>query len=213
MGTYRGTSRADRINGSAADDSIYLYGGNDEARGGDGDDHIYGGDGNDVLYGEDGRDVLYGGDGADTLYGGRGGDTLFGGAGNDILIGGTNFGQFDDFWGGSGADIFRFTAVNQSVPNIDTIHDFSRSEGDRIGLEPIDANPGRAGDQDFQFIGTAPFSAVGQVRYEHTYMDGAGGAPGAWYTFVEVNTDSGGGPEMTIMLDGYITLYASDFYL
>lgn len=69
-----GSSYADNLTGTTADNSLV---------GGAGNDRTYGGDGNDALYGGTGRDTLYGGAGNDTLVGGTSGDTLYGGSGID----------------------------------------------------------------------------------------------------------------------------------
>jgi Ca2+-binding RTX toxin-like protein len=87
----------------------------DNMRGVAGDDYLYAQGGNDILRGGDGHDYLSGGSGNDQLYGENG---------------------FDQLWGDAGADLFAFgklTALN----GMDTIHDFSRAEGDRIDLSDI----------------------------------------------------------------------------
>jgi Ca2+-binding RTX toxin-like protein len=70
-----GTDAAERIDGSAGNDTITLLGGDDSADGGAGDDTLSGGDGDDSLEGGDGDDLLDGGSGNDTLMGGYGDDT------------------------------------------------------------------------------------------------------------------------------------------
>jgi trimeric autotransporter adhesin len=71
---------------------------------------LSGGGGNDTLSGEDGVDVLNGDGGNDTLIGGLGGDFL---------------------QGGLGADRFQF---NSLAEGLDIIRDFSRVQGDKIGV-------------------------------------------------------------------------------
>ena len=78
--------------------------------------------GNDVLEGGNGNDILIGQEGNDTLIGGAGDDILWGGSGNDIL------------WGGTGADTFLFTSMDEGV---DTIKDFSVTEGDKLDISNI----------------------------------------------------------------------------
>jgi Ca2+-binding RTX toxin-like protein len=69
-----GTDAAERIDGSAGNDTIVLLGGDDSSDGGAGDDTLRGGDGDDSLEGGDGDDLLEGGAGNDTLRGGYGDD-------------------------------------------------------------------------------------------------------------------------------------------
>ncbi len=123
---------------------------------------IIGGAGNDTLDGGLGNDIMNGGLGNDTLVGGAGADGLNGGGGDDVLTGGTGT---DTMTGGAGADDFIYTALNQSVAGgaRDIIADFLAGS-DQINLNAIDADSVTPGNQDFTFIGTAAFSAVGQVR-------------------------------------------------
>ncbi|GAB3758456.1 hypothetical protein GCM10028796_04160 [Ramlibacter monticola] len=65
------------------------------------DDLTFGLAGNDLLEGLEGKDTLNGNAGDDTLRGAAGTDSLFGGAGADVLDGG---GEADILNGGSGAD-------------------------------------------------------------------------------------------------------------
>jgi serralysin len=91
---------------------------------------------------------------ADTLEGDGGGNRLTGGLGRDTLL------------GRGGPDIFDFNFVTESRPGAtrDRLTDFNRAN-DRIDLKDIDAQTG-AGNQAFNFIGTAPFSgAKGQLRF------------------------------------------------
>jgi serralysin len=84
MAIIRGTADNNTLNGTDADDVIYLArsgGKGGRADGGKGDDTIWGGDGNDTLIGGDGNDTLYSQGGAVSLYGGAGDDTLYGYAG------------------------------------------------------------------------------------------------------------------------------------
>ncbi|KGY14199.1 calcium-binding protein [Vibrio tubiashii] len=84
---------------------------------------LTGGSGNDLLEGGVGHDVLVGGAGDDTLLGGEGNDTLEGGLGSDILVGGT------------GMDTFVWREIDDG--SMDTIKDFSVSEGDKIDLRAV----------------------------------------------------------------------------
>ncbi|WP_407644752.1 M10 family metallopeptidase C-terminal domain-containing protein [Defluviicoccus vanus] len=81
-----------------------------------------------------------------------------GGAGADVLR------------GGAGDDTFVYTLITDSAVGVthDTVLDFTgvgAAAGDRINLAQIDANALAAGDQAFNFIGTAAFTHVaGQLH-------------------------------------------------
>ena len=96
MAKITGTNNGERLDGTKADDEIYLLGGDDTCVADLGNDTVYGGDGNDTIYarysgtytiGDDGNDCFFGEAGNDTIYGGTGNDTLDGGTGNDKLYG------------------------------------------------------------------------------------------------------------------------------
>jgi Ca2+-binding RTX toxin-like protein len=213
--TLEGGAGDDVLHGKSGLDSAFGGGGNDTiyaeiADGGTGDDVIrlvdtaHGGQGNDNiidlaaqsadLFGDDGNDYLEGGDVNDRLDGGAGNDVLRGGAGKDIATGGT------------GADTFRFNNLAEFKGNTaalaDIITDFSHAEGDRIVLNAIDAITGGA-DNKFAFIGTAAFSAAGQLRYQQS----------ATNTFVSGDVDGDGTADFMIRLDGLHMLVAGDFVL
>ena len=104
------TNRADRLQGTQADDTVDSLGGNDVVvvgqgddivSGGNGRDFISGGNGDDDLSGDNGRDVLNGGKGSDNMSGGDGGDVLNGGQGDDVINGGQ---KSDRISGGAGND-------------------------------------------------------------------------------------------------------------
>ncbi|MCV9907033.1 calcium-binding protein [Brucella sp. HL-2] len=73
----------DLIFGNAANNTLSLSSGKNEAHGRGGDDNLLGGDQTDNLYGDDGNDHLSGGDSNDFLDGGAGDDVLTGGSGSD----------------------------------------------------------------------------------------------------------------------------------
>ncbi len=86
----------------------------------------------------------------------------------------------------------------------DLIQDFSRTQGDRIDLAAIDARASLVGNQTFNFIGQAQFTAEGQVR---SYQQGGD-------TFIEVNTNNAlPGADMVIVLDPAMAMKATDFLL
>jgi len=70
-------TKAIKITGNSAANTII---------GGGGKDILYGKDGNDFIRGGKNNDKLYGQNGADTLDGGSGNDTLTGGAGKDLFV-------------------------------------------------------------------------------------------------------------------------------
>jgi len=175
-----GSIGADSISGELGEDTLLGGAGNDTLSGNEDNDTLDGGLGNDLLSGDAGEDVLLGDFGNDTLRGGASDDTLFGGAGDDSLDGVTGNDALDGgagndtllggagrdvLTGGLGADVFLFTVAAQSNGSfVDTITDFTAGS-DRIDLSRIDANTSLAGDQSFTFIGTAAFSAAGQLRF------------------------------------------------
>ena len=67
MAILNGTNKADTLNGTAQNDSIFGDNGNDIINGGAGDDIIDGGNGSDTITGGAGNDVIDGGNGQDTL--------------------------------------------------------------------------------------------------------------------------------------------------
>ncbi|MBN1284547.1 MAG: hypothetical protein JXB47_04035, partial [Anaerolineae bacterium] len=72
------------ISGEAGDDIIFGGPGDDEADGGPGDDYLFGGPGNDLwLSGGEGNDFIYGQEGGDEADGGPGDDYIDGGPGDD----------------------------------------------------------------------------------------------------------------------------------
>lgn len=149
-------------------------------------DGIRGDDQGNVLFSVDGNDLLDGAGGDDRVRGGDGTDALFGGA---------------------GADRFVFKTVLDSAGDhvtSDLIGDFSQAEGDRIVLKTIDAILDTPGvNEAFTYIGSAEFSAAGQVRW---FQQGGN-------TFVALNTSGPGGNDMVIRLSGVIALTTEDFLL
>ncbi len=144
--------------------------------------------------------VLAGGAGNDRLNGRAGNDLLFGQAGKDTLIGGT------------GSDRFVFQLVTDStVAAPDEINDFTVNPAataafiDRIDLSAIDARAGVAGNDAFTFIGSAAFTAEGQIRAVASGAD----------TLIQINTTGTSGAEMAILLKTFTAanLAAVDFVL
>jgi Ca2+-binding RTX toxin-like protein len=160
-------------------------------------------DGRDTLDGLGGDDILDGGTGADRLFGGLGNDSLTGGEGLDSIRGGLGS---DTLIGGDGNDRFEYLATNDSgvTPQTrDVITDFLQL-ADRIDLSGIDAVEG-GGDDAFTFIGTAAFTAPGQVR---AFQNGAN-------AIVALNTSGPNTAESQITLSNVTAadLTALDFIL
>jgi Ca2+-binding RTX toxin-like protein len=169
--------------------------------GGVGDDTLDAGATTTVISadGGSGNDTLSSGSGNDTLNGGSGNDILNGGAGNDRLTGG--LGQ-DDLTGGGGFDTFDFNSVSESLPGAgirDLIIDFDGNGiflGDQIDVSTIDANILLAGNQAFDFIEGAAFTAAGQLRYSGGLLQGS--------------TDADGSAEFEVRLVGAPSLIDAD---
>ncbi|OYW52224.1 MAG: hypothetical protein B7Y80_20890 [Hyphomicrobium sp. 32-62-53] len=162
-----GTTANETLNGTAQAEVINGLGGNDTLNGNAGNDVMNGGTGNDTLNGGDGNDTLDGGTGTDILNGGNGNDLLIGSAGRDTMTGGAD------------SDTFRFNASVTEIGNLtfgfsfsnDQITDFTPGQ-DVIDLSAIDANTSIAGDQTFEYIGSAAFSGLGQLRYQNGQLQG-----------------------------------------
>jgi Ca2+-binding RTX toxin-like protein len=90
-----GTAAGETINGTAARDLLYGVGGDD------------------FIYGFAGTDELFGGAGNDTIDGGADADLIRGEGGDDRLIGGGSNGNYDQVYGGDGADIISATGYAQ----------------------------------------------------------------------------------------------------
>ncbi|KMW59840.1 Alkaline phosphatase [Candidatus Rhodobacter oscarellae] len=92
----------DTLVGSAGDNMLDGWDGDDQVFAGNGHDLVLGGGGNDFLNGDNENDTVIGGDGNDTLTGGRGDDVLEGQNGDDILWGWLGL---DTMIGGPGNDM------------------------------------------------------------------------------------------------------------
>lgn len=134
-------------------------------------------------------------------------DTLIGGDGNDTLTGGLGF---DTLTGGKGADKFVFTNIKDapiSHSKIETITDFSHSDGDKIDLSGIDANTIMPKHQSFsapvirsEFSGLF-FGNAGQLFFDTTDH----------ILYGCVNND--GTASFAIQLNGVTNLLPSDLIL
>lgn len=146
------------------------------------------------IEGQFGDDIILGGAGDDVLLGEDGADRLTGGAGRDTMRGGT------------GADRFIYAShldLSAVQATTDVIEDFRSADRDLIDLAAIDANPGLAGDQAFQFVGTAGLTAIGQVAYRTIGTD----------LQVEINLAGDTAADAVIVLRNVAALTAADFIL
>ncbi len=77
-------------------------------------------------------------------------------------------GGLDSVVAKAGLDLFRFlpTAIGPAGSNAATLQDFSRVAGEVVDLSAIDAITGTLADDAFSFIGTAAFTAAGQLRWQ-----------------------------------------------
>ncbi len=201
----------DTAGGGNGNDTILGGAGNDSASGGQGadllngegdNDTLIGNTGSDTLLGAEGRDRLLGGDQADVLYGGTGNDTLSGDQGTDILFGGQGF---DVLVGGSDADRFVFNSIDHisGSGGRDVITDFEQTI-DIIDLSAVDAHTSLAGNQSFDFIGTAGHSGQGATLRFSTDANN---------TYVYGDVDGDGIGDFSLRLEGVYSLTASDFLL
>ena len=98
---------------------------------------------------------------------------LFGTTAGDIINATTKPQEF--LTGFEGSDTFRFSTVNTS-PSMggkhDIIIDFTAAEGDIIDLSAIDANSIIKGNQSFEYVHAANFTAAGQLRFHEGMLFG-----------------------------------------
>lgn len=146
--------------------------------------------------------AIRGNAGANMLDGKSGSDSLYGNGGDDILIGGTGA---DKLYGGTGKDTFVFASVKDSVAKtMDTVYDFTRSQGDKIDLSKIDARSGTAADDSFLFVGEKAFAKkAGELRYVNKDGD----------TFVYGDINGDGNADFALRIDKDIDLIKGDFLL
>ena len=107
------------------------------------------------------------------------------------------------FVDGSDNYVSNVTILDTSGLRRDVITDFNPADGDKIDLSRMDADFTRNGDQPFRFIGTALFSAPGQLRYMSVGAD----------TVVQGDMVGDHLPHFEIELMGNYALTLSDFIL
>ena len=141
----------------------------------------------------DGHLRVFGGAGADTLTTGGGNDQIHGGAGADVLT------------GGGGADLYRyFSAGDSTVSAVDVIRGFVSGQ-DRIDLSRVDAKTATPDvDDAFAFIGSATFTAAGQLRAVNV-------SDGLWHVEADVNGDGVADFLVQVHVSAGESLTAADF--
>jgi Ca2+-binding RTX toxin-like protein len=216
----------DELHGGFGDDILLPGSGRDIVNGGDGNDTVeysdgtapvfasllYGGITGDAagdtylsienVIGTPYDDFLQGNTEDNTLRGRQGNDYLSGEDGNDTLVGGTGT---DILAGGAGADTFVWLSPSETgatIATADLIWDFESSV-DRIDLQQIDAITKTEGNQSFEFIGMADFTAPGQVRWS---IEGS-------ETVVWINVDGDLAADAAIRLAGAPLLGSDNFLL
>jgi Ca2+-binding RTX toxin-like protein len=114
-------------------------------------------------------------------------NTITGNDGSNILVGGLGI---DTLRGNGGVDAFLWFSIGEV--GSDDVVDYSSAEGDVLHFTNIDADDTLNGNQDFTFIGTAAFTAPGQINWFSNGTD----------TFIQLNTDADPAAEGTIQLMG-----------
>jgi Ca2+-binding RTX toxin-like protein len=144
--TLRGFDGDDTLAGGAGNDALYGYGGKDLVQGGTGNDTVYGGTGEDNINGGLGDDSLLGEAGNDTLNGSAGNDFIDGSVGNDSLIGGVGNDTFaglnsgDIVDGGEGIDFLQtFNASNATVDISIDSNNLANLNYDNISIANIES--------------------------------------------------------------------------
>ena len=171
---------AQRVAGSAGDDTINGTAASEFLDGGDGNDSITSGGGDDVIMGGSGDDVISLGDGSYTIFGGagddeigtgrigsayadsgRGDDVIFGNAGDDMIVGGSGDDELhgdegnDTLYGGSGDDILRGGAGDDLLYGGTGVDLFDGGEGNdtiRLDFSSTQSAPGAIVDLNNQTL-------------------------------------------------------------
>ncbi len=166
--------------GTAGNDTMQGWTGNDFINGNNGNDTLYGYDGNDMLNGGAGDDVVYGGNGNDTEFGGGGNDKLYGDAGDDSLSGD---GGLDTMTGGTGNDTYSVdnagdVVVEKAGEGTDTVQStISYTLGanvENLTLTGTAATNGTGNGQDNVITGNAAANVLDGAGGSDTLAGGAG---------------------------------------
>ena len=227
-----GNDYTNLLNGGGGVDTIAGNAGDDIIDGGANADTMVGGQGFDIFIVDDPGDVVleYAGEGLDqvqtsvsyaltagsevevlyadqtttaaiNLVGNELDNFLAGNDGVNIIAGGLGL---DTLRGEGSGDVFLWSSVAESRSNNpDVVIDFNRAEGDLLHFTNMDADDTVAGDQNFTFIGTAAFTAPGQINW---FTDGTD-------TFIQLNTNADLAADSVIKVNGVQTVDASWFFL
>lgn len=163
-----------------------------------------------------GNDIFNGGIGNDNVSGSSGDDTITGAGGGDRLVGGTGY---DLLTGGRGGDHFVFdtmTAFATPEIGVDTIVDFSISEGDKIVLDKTTfraltsiarKTPGFSNSHEFAVVNDDIAASISQAAIIYNSSNG-----GLFYN-PNANEPGLGGGELFAKLTGFPLLAATDFII
>lgn len=101
----------------------------------------------------------------------------------------------------AGADTFDFNTWIDSLvgSSRDVVSDFSSAQGDKVDLLDVDANTSTLGNKAFSYIGSAAFTAAGQLRFAGNVLAG--------------DVDGNGVADFEIQLTGVTALTVSDLVL
>jgi Ca2+-binding RTX toxin-like protein len=217
--SLHGGNGNDTLEGMDGPDVLRGDGGNDTLDGGAASDTMIGGVGNDVYIVDDGDDVVaevvgQGFDRVQTsvsyalapgsevevlettdptaataidLVGNDHHNTIVGNDGVNVLVGGLGI---DTLRGNGGGDAFLWSSIDEV--GSDDVVDYSSAQGDVLHFTGIDADETVADNQNFTFIGTAAFTAPGQINWFTNGTD----------TFIQLNTDADLAADGSIQLMG-----------
>ena len=209
------------LNGGGGADTLKGLGGADIIDGGTSADTMLGGEGYDIYIVDDAGDVVteYAGEGFDmvqtgvsyslaagsevevlyadpataaaiNLTGNEFDNFLTGNDGVNVIVGGLGL---DTLRGNGGGDAFLWSSVGEiGLLSPDIVADYSSAQGDVLHFTNIDADETVAGDQNFTFIGTAAFTAAGQINWFSNGTD----------TFIQLNTNADLAVDAIIQLNG-----------
>jgi Ca2+-binding RTX toxin-like protein len=220
-----GNDNTNLLNGGGGDDTIAGNAGDDIIDGGTGADTMLGGQDYDIFIVDDANDLVleYAGEGFDqvqtsvsyslaagsevevlyadpatttaaiNLTGNELDNIVVGNDGINVLVGGLGV---DTLRGNGGADAFLWSSIDEvGLASPDIVADYSGAQGDVLHFTNIDADETIAGNQDFTFIGTAAFTAAGQINWFSNGTD----------TFIQLNTDADAAAEGMIQLSGVVS--------